>query len=204
MAIIYIATSNQGKLRDFAAIAGPCAMEVAAVPNFQDLSTVVEDAPTFETNAQKKAEHYSRFVPGQYVLADDSGLEVDALHGAPGIYSARYAASANHPNSTDEENNAKLLRELEHIPEQRRQARFVSAIAVAKDGETLATFRGVASGIILTEPLGEGGFGYDPLFWFPPLAKSFAELTPAEKATVSHRGLAFRNLLQWFLDSDIR
>ncbi len=204
MATIYIATSNQGKLRDFAAIAEPSATEIAAVPNFRELPSVVEDAPTFETNAQKKAEHYSRFVPGHYVLADDSGLEVDALNGAPGIYSATYAASPNHPNSTDEENNAKLLRELASVPEERRQARFVCAIAVAKDGATLATFRGVASGIILREPLGEGGFGYDPLFWFPPLAKSFAELTPEEKATISHRGQAFRNLLQWFLDSDIR
>jgi len=204
MALIYIATSNQGKLRDFAAIAAPCVIDVAGVPNFRELPTVVEDAPTFETNAQKKAEHYSRFVPGEFVLADDSGLEVEALNGAPGVYSARYAASPNHPNSTDEENNAKLLRELEQVPEESRQARFVCAIAVAKDGETLATFRGVAPGIILREPLGSGGFGYDPLFFFRPLAKSFGELTPEEKATVSHRGLAFRKLLQWFLDSDIR
>jgi len=204
MALLYIATSNLGKLRDFSAIAAPCAIEVAAVPSFRELPTVVEDAPTFETNAQKKAEHYSRFVPAQYVLADDSGLEVDALNGAPGIYSARYAASPNHPNSSDEENNAKLLRELEQVPEERRQARFICAIAVAKDGETQATFRGVAAGVVLREPLGDGGFGYDPLFWFPPLAKSFAELTPEEKAAVSHRGQAFRSLLQWFLDSDIR
>lgn len=204
MALIYIATSNQGKLRDFAAIASPCAVEVAAIPNYRELPGVVEDAPTFETNAQKKAEHYSRFMPGQFVLADDSGLEVDALHGAPGIYSARYAASPNHPNSTDEENNLKLLRELEQVPEERRNGRFVCAIAVAKDGQTQATFRGVAPGIILREALGSGGFGYDPLFFFRPLAKSFAELTPDEKATVSHRGQAFRKLLQWFLDSDIR
>ena len=202
--MIYIATSNAGKLRDFAAIAAPCAIEVAAVPNFQDLPTVVEDAPTFETNAQKKAEHYSRFVAGQFVLADDSGLEVDALHGAPGIYSARYAASPNHPNSSDEENNAKLLRELEQVPDERRQARFVCAVAVARDGKTEATFRGIASGVILREKRGKEGFGYDPLFFFPAVKKTFAELTPEEKAGVSHRGQAFRNLLQWFLDSDIR
>ncbi len=204
MALLYIATSNPGKLRDFGAIAAPYAIEVAAVPNFKELPMAVEDAPTFETNAQKKAEHYSRFVPGEYVLADDSGLEVDALGAAPGIYSARYAASPDHTNSSDEANNAKLLREMENVPEERRQARFVCAIAVAKDGETQATFRGVASGVILREILGEGGFGYDPLFWFPPLARSFAELTPEEKATVSHRGQAFHKLLQWFLDSDIR
>jgi XTP/dITP diphosphohydrolase len=204
MALIYIATSNSGKLRDFAAIAAPCAIQVAAVPNFRELPTVVEDAPTFETNAQKKAEHYSRFVPGHFLLADDSGIEVDALHGAPGIYSARYAARPGHPNSTDEENNAKLLRDLERVPDGRRQGRFVCAVAVAKDGKTEATFRGIASGMILREKRGTGGFGYDPLFYFPALDKTFAELTPEEKAAVSHRGQAFRNLLQWFLDSDIR
>jgi XTP/dITP diphosphohydrolase len=204
MARIYIATSNQGKLRDFGAIAAPSAIEIAGIPSFRELPTVVEDAPTFETNAQKKAEHYSRYVPGECVLADDSGLEVDVLHGAPGIYSARYAASPNHPNTSDAENNAKLLQELAGVPDERRQARFVCAIAIAKDGETLATFRGIASGTILKQARGSGGFGYDPLFLFPDLDRTFAELTADEKATISHRGQAFRKLLQWFLDSDIR
>ena len=204
MARIYIATSNQGKLRDFAAAAKPYAIEALSVPNFRVLPQAVEDAPTFETNAQKKAEHYSKYVPGQFILADDSGLEVEALHGAPGIYSARYAASPAHPNASDAENNGKLLQELSGVPDEKRQARFVCAIAVAKDEETMATFRGIASGQILHEPRGKGGFGYDPLFYFPSLDKTFAELTPEEKATVSHRGQAFRKFLQWFLDSDIR
>src|SRR5579884_774733 len=159
MVTILIATSNRGKLRDFAAAAAPYSVKVSAIPNFDSLSLVVEDAPTFETNAQKKAEYYSRSVPGEFVLADDSGLEVDALNGAPGIYSARYAASPTHPNASDAMNNAKLLREMESVPEERRQARFVCAIAVAKDGKTLATFRGVAPGLILRHPRGSGGFG---------------------------------------------
>jgi len=201
---IFVATSNRGKLRDYAAVAEKYSVEVSGVPNFPLIPEVVEDAPTFESNAQKKAEHFSQFVLGEYVLADDSGLEVDALHGAPGIYSARYASSPTHPNATDEENNTKLLLQLAEFPEERRQARFVCAIAVAKDGETLATFRGIAPGLILQQPRGNGGFGYDPLFFFPELNKTFAELTPDEKAGVSHRGQAFQKLLQWFLDSDIR
>ena len=201
---LLIATSNAGKLRDFAAAAARFGVAVDAIPDFRQLPEVVEDAPTFETNAQKKAEHYSRFVPGELVLADDSGLEVDVLHGAPGIYSARYAASPDHPNASDAENNAKLLRELENVSDDWRQARFVCAIAVAKDGKTQATFRGTAAGTILRQPRGAHGFGYDPLFFYPPLDKTFAQLTSEEKCEVSHRGEAFRKLLQWFLDSDVR
>jgi len=201
---LLIATSNAGKLRDFAAAAAQCGVIVEAIPGFRDLPDVIEDAPTFETNAQKKAEHYSQFVPNELVLADDSGLEVDVLHGAPGIFSARYAASPQHPNASDAENNAKLLRELEKIADDSRQARFVCAIAVGRNGKTEATFRGTAAGIILRQPRGTNGFGYDPLFFYAPMNRTFAELTPEEKSDVSHRGQAFRKLLQWFLDSDIR
>jgi XTP/dITP diphosphohydrolase len=204
MARILVATSNEGKLRDFSAAAAQYSVDIAGIPDFKNLPGVVEDAPTFETNAQKKAEHYSRFAPGEYVLADDSGLEVDALNGAPGIYSARYASKPNQPNATDADNNAKLLREMAAVPEDHRQARFVCAIAVARDGQTLATFRGSANGVIQHEPRGNGGFGYDPLFYFATLRKTFAELTPEEKAQISHRGQAFRKMLQWILDSDIR
>jgi len=201
---VLVATSNTGKLREFSVAAAEYSVDVAAIPNFAALPTVVEDAPTFETNAQKKAEHYSQFAPGEFVLADDSGLEVDALSGAPGIYSARYASTPNHPNATDAENNAKLLKELSGVPEDRRTARFVCAIAVAQSGKTVATFRGTASGRILNEPVGTGGFGYDPLFFFPPLNKTFAQLTPEEKVSVSHRGQAFRKLLQWTLNAEDR
>ncbi len=194
---LYVATSNPGKLRDFRAAASAYSIEIEPLPNIESLPEVKEDAPTFEANAEKKAEFYSLYADGEPVLADDSGLEVDALNGAPGIHSARYATGPEHPNSTDAENNAKLLRELQRTPDGRRTARFVCTIAVAQGGRPLATFRGEAPGVILHAPRGNGGFGYDPLFFFPSLNKTFAELTPEEKATVSHRGQAFRKLLDW-------
>lgn len=201
---IYVATSNAGKLRDFKAVASQFSIDIEPVPNFSTLPPVAEDAPTFEGNAQKKAEFYSRYSNGKPVLADDSGLEVDALNGAPGVLSARYASDSGHPNATDSDNNAKLLRELGKTPDNLRSARFVCAIALAENGHTLATFRGEASGTILRQLRGSGGFGYDPLFFFPALNKTFAELTPEEKSQVSHRGQAFRKLLQWVLDAEQR
>jgi XTP/dITP diphosphohydrolase len=198
MPCVLIATSNAGKLRDLAAGAAKFRIQIAPVPNFHDLPSVAEDGATFEDNAGKKAAHYSRLVPGELVLADDSGLQVDALGGAPGVHSARYAATAIAENCSDAENNAKLLRELRDVPEAQRSARFVCLIAAARDGHVLATFRGAAEGRMLFAPRGGGGFGYDPLFYFPALAKTFAELTPKEKATVSHRGQAFRKFLEWF------
>lgn len=198
---LYVATSNQGKLRDFRAAAEPFSIEIKSVPDFRELPAVEEDASTFEDNARKKAEFYSLHTNGEPVLADDSGLEVDVLNGAPGVLSARYAADPGHLNATDAENNAKLLRELERFPAN-QPARFVCAIALAESGRTLATFRGEACGEILQTQRGTGGFGYDPLFYFPFLEKTFAELTPEEKSQVSHRGLAFRKLLQWLRDTD--
>lgn len=199
---ILIATSNPGKLRDFAGAASAHNVEVRSLPGFDSCPAVIEDGATFEANARKKAEHYSRLVPGEMVLADDSGLEVDALGGAPGVHSARYAAlatavTAAHVNSDDEANNARLLRELGSTSPQQRSARFVCIIAAARDGRTLATFRGAAEGHILAEPRGRHGFGYDPLFHVPSLARTFGELSPQEKAAVSHRGEAFRRFLDW-------
>jgi XTP/dITP diphosphohydrolase len=199
---VLIATSNQGKLRDFTAAAAAHGIEVASVPRFDELPQVAEDGATFEANARKKAEHYSRHVPGEIVLADDSGLEVDALDGAPGVRSARYAAGHGRSNSSDLANNQRLLREMEGVDDSRRAARFVCIIAAARDGRTLATFRGEALGQLLRTPRGSGGFGYDPLFYFPSLGKTFAELAPDEKAKVSHRGAAFRKFLQWMEKGD--
>lgn len=196
MDAILIATSNAGKLRDFAA-AAEHRIEVAGLPNFSSLPAVPEDEPTFEANARKKAEAYTRFAPGAIVLADDSGLEVTALKGAPGVYSARYAAQSPQENASDATNNAKLLVELQKVPEDERQAKFVCVIVAARDGKALASFRGEARGVILHAPRGSGGFGYDPLFYFPTLGKTFAELSAAEKARVSHRGQAFRKFLEW-------
>ena len=157
-------------------------------------------ASTFEENARKKAEGYSRAAPGEVVVADDSGLEVDALNGAPGVHSARYAADQPHlaeENTDDEANNARVLRELRKVPAEKRTGRFVCVLAAARDGQTLATFRGTAEGVILDSPRGSGGFGYDPLFYFPEIQKTFAELSAEEKSRYSHRGAAFRQFLEW-------
>ena len=199
---VLVATSNPGKLRDFAGAAAVHGVTIEALPGFDALPTVVENGLTFEANARKKAEHYSKFAAGELVLADDSGLEVDALQGAPGVRSARYAADEPSPpahsfHSTDDANNARLLRELRDVPDESRAARFVCVIAVARKGHLLASFQGVAEGVILRAPRGSGGFGYDPLFYFPEIGKTFAELPPEEKSAYSHRGAAFRQLLQW-------
>jgi XTP/dITP diphosphohydrolase len=163
---------------------------------------------TFEANARKKAEEYSRYVPGEIVVADDSGLEIDALKGAPGVHSARYAApdlqnkqpNEADANTDDEANNARVLRELKNIPKTQRTGRFVCVLAVARDGRTLATFRGTAEGVILDAPRGANGFGYDPLFYFPQIDKTFAQLNAEEKSKYSHRGAAFRLFLDWSRD----
>ena len=161
---ILIATSNPGKLRDFAAAASAHGLTVMGIPNFSSLPPVIEDGETFEANAQKKAEQYSLAVRDEVVLADDSGLVVDALGGAPGIHSARYAASEPHSaenNTDDDANNARVLRELKGVPWEKRSGRFVCVIAAARNGKTLASFRGVAEGYILDRLQGSGGFGLD-------------------------------------------
>jgi XTP/dITP diphosphohydrolase len=204
---ILIATSNAGKLRDFAGAAARHGVEISGLPGFATLPAVVEDGDTFEANARKKAEEYSRHVSDEIVVADDSGLEVDALNGAPGVHSARYAAPellGTEPheagtNTGDDANNARVLRELKNVPARKRTGRFVCMLAAARDGRTLATFRGVAEGIILDAPRGSNGFGYDPLFYFPQIQKTFAELSAEEKSRYSHRGAAFRQFLDWYL-----
>lgn len=197
---ILVATSNPGKIRDLVGAASHYGIHVEQIPSFSSLPLVVEDGKTFEDNARKKAEEYSRYVPGEIVIADDSGLEVDALGGAPGVHSARYAADEPHradANTDDEANNAKLVREIRRIPPDKRTGRFVCWIAAARDGQTLAVFEGKAEGLIQETPKGSNGFGYDPLFFFPQINKTFAELTAAEKARFSHRGEAFRKFLEW-------
>ena len=202
---VLIATSNPGKLRDFAGAGAVYEITIEGLQNFPALPEAVEDGVTFEENARKKAEHYSRFAAGELVLADDSGLEVDALHGAPGVYSARYAAADDlSGNSNDAANNAKLLHELGAVVDAERTGRFVCVISAARNGEQVAHFRGEADGIILRESRGGMGFGYDPLFYLPSQSKSFAELTADEKALVSHRGAALRKFLAWAGSSGTR
>jgi XTP/dITP diphosphohydrolase len=197
---VLVATSNPGKLRDFAGAAEAHGITIAAIPNFSSLPLVVEDGATFEANARKKAEAYSLTVPGELVLADDSGLEIDALGGAPGVHSARYTTAEPHTLDSsikDEANNARVLRELKGIPAEKRAARFVCVLAAARNGSTINTFRGVVEGVILDAPRGHNGFGYDPLFYFPQIGKTLAELTAVEKSRYSHRGAAFRQFLEW-------
>ena len=202
---ILIATSNAGKIRDFAGAAAAYDIEVAPLPDFSTLPLVVEDGTTFEANARKKAEEYSRHVPKELVICDDSGLEVDALGRDPGVHSARYAADdppSADANTDDEANNAKLIREIRKAPPEKPTGRFICWIAAARNGKTLAVFEGKAEGLILDAPRGTNGFGYDPLFYFPEIGKTFAELDAQEKAKYSHRGAAFRKFLDWYRDSN--
>src|SRR5438270_13022842 len=148
---IFIATSNPGKIQDFVGAASVLGIEIAALPNFAALPLVVEDGATFEANARKKAESYSRHAAGELVIADDSGLEVDALGGAPGVHSARYAADEPHAaesNTDDDANNSKLIREIKRVQPENRTGRFVCWIAAARDGKTLAVFEAKAEGVI--------------------------------------------------------
>lgn len=179
---LFAASTNKGKLREFG---------VEALPGISSLEPPEETGHTFDENAAIKAIYYSRFTDA-LVLADDSGLEVDELGGAPGVYSARFAG----PNATDEDNNQFLLKQLEG--KEHRSARYVCVIAVAQQGELLRTFRGEVEGEILKEPRGSGGFGYDPLFYYPPFGCTFAETTAERKQQVSHRGKALA-LLHTFL-----
>jgi XTP/dITP diphosphohydrolase len=197
---LFVATTNPGKLRDFAAAAETSDVSFQPLPGLNQIPAPAEDEPTFEGNARTKAVYYSRFVPGEMVLADDSGLEVDALNGRPGVRSARYAADARFVSpgefDTDSLNNLYLLDRLENVPPGRRQARYRCVLAAARDGECLFTAEGTVDGDILIAPQGFGGFGYDPLFYLPELAKTMAEIDLAAKNRISHRGKALRNLLK--------
>src|SRR5580704_14045860 len=197
---LYLASSNPGKLREFRALAASDALpssralnagvKIDLLPEFDSLPSFEEDSPTFAENAVGKALHYSRLGTGN-VLADDSGLVVPALGGAPGVHSARYAG----PEATNADRIAKLLGELRGKKGPERSAYFVCAIALAERGRALAIVTARVDGEILEAPRGSGGFGYDPVFYFPALKKTFAELLPEEKNLYSHRGKAFRRLL---------
>jgi XTP/dITP diphosphohydrolase len=194
---IYIASTNPGKLRDFATAAAN-RITLAPLPNLQQIPAPAEDEPTFEGNARLKAIYYSQHAPGQIVIADDSGLEVDALGGAPGVRSARYAEDARFVSSlsaeTDQRNNLYLQHSLANIPGP-HPARYRCVLAAARDGNILYTAEGTVEGEILPTPRGTEGFGYDPLFYLPTLQKTMAELDIATKLTFSHRGRAFAALL---------
>lgn len=200
---LFAATSNPGKLRDFAWAAqghgGTEGVQIEPLPGLREIPAPAENEATFEGNAREKAIAYSRHAPGCMVLADDSGLEVDVLDGAPGVRSARYAEDLGSPADgleTDERNNAALLRALNGVSDVQRRGRYRCVLALARDGEVLRTAEGVVEGIVLSAPRGKGGFGYDPLFLVPELGVTMAEADPASRLSVSHRGRALRRLLE--------
>ena len=198
---LLLATNNAHKVREIRAILGDSFSEVSTLKEAGVSFEAVEDGATFEENALKKARQTLDYVGDRFdaALADDSGLCVDALNGAPGVYSARYAGSEHN----DAANNARLLRELESVPAEKRTARFVSCIALVRRNMPDLCVRGTVEGTILFEAHGQNGFGYDPYFWYAPKGKSFAELSPEEKNAVSHRHNALA-LLKEALDGENR
>ncbi len=195
---MYVASSNAGKLRDFAAAAQIFGVQIAVLPGLQEIPAPEEDGATFQANARLKTEQYSRVRPGLLVLVDDSGLEVDALGGAPGVRSARYADDAGFDlidsEDADGRNNLYLLDQLRGHTRP-WTARYRCVLALARDGVALLTAEGAVEGEIIAEPHGTGGFGYDPLFWLPELGKTMAEIDLATKQRLSHRGRALKALL---------
>ena len=193
---LVVATHNTHKTGEFRAVLGDRIPSISDLTSFPEISAPVEDGDSFEANAQIKALHASRFLPDVVVLADDSGLEVDALGGAPGIHSARYSGAG----ATDETNRAKLLRELAGC--ENRQARFRCVLTLAHQGQVLHTCSGAVEGTILLAERGDGGFGYDPLFVPEGQEQSFAELPAETKNLISHRGRALKKL-RGFLASSV-
>ena len=190
---LYCATGNAGKLREFRLAAARYAagppVEMELLPGYRDLPACSEDGVTFEENAILKARHYGASTAG-LLFADDSGLEVDALGGAPGVYSARFSG----PNATDDSNNRLLLEKLRGASG--RRARFVCSIALVEGGRLRGTYRGAVEGVILEAPRGSNGFGYDPLFYYAPFGCTFGEATDEQKLQASHRGQALIAMLR--------
>lgn len=186
---IIVATRNAGKVNEFKEMLGRLGYDVESLLDYETAPETDETGSTFEENAELKSREAAAYF-GHAVLSDDSGLEVDALDGAPGVYSARFAGE----DKSDEANNTLLLEKLTDVPAEKRTARFVCALSLAKpSGETL-TVRGTMEGVIGFERKGTNGFGYDPLFIIPSLNQTAAELTKSEKASISHRGQALRKL----------
>ncbi|HEY5055896.1 MAG TPA: non-canonical purine NTP pyrophosphatase [Acidobacteriaceae bacterium] len=216
--VLYAATTNRGKLRDFAwaaegHLSGGVRVEIEPLPGLKEVQAPEENGATFEANARLKAEYYSRRAVGVWVVADDSGLEVDALGGRPGVRSARLAevvrieegaaksdvaemGIAPSEEEIDQRNNATLLRLVADVPSGKRTARYRCVLALARDGEVVMTAEGALEGQILFADRGASGFGYDPLFWLPEAAMTMAEIDPATRLRFSHRGRALRVLLE--------
>ena len=192
---IVAATHNRGKLHEIAAALAGLPVRLRSLNDCPGAPDVVEDGDTFAANASKKARAIAVYTH-HYALADDSGLAVDALGGAPGVHSARYAGA----NADDDANLHKLLAALAAVPARPRSARFICVIALADPAGRIALAEGRVEGEIIATPRGQNGFGYDPVFLYPPLGRTFAELTPPEKLAVSHRGIALRGLAEKIRD----
>jgi XTP/dITP diphosphohydrolase len=186
---LVLATRNLDKGRELAALLGDLNIRIRTLADFPDAPEVVEDGATCEANAIKKAMEIAR-ATGRAAVADDTGLEVDALGGRPGVYAARYAGEG----ATYEDNCRKLLHELKGIPPERRTARFLTVAALALPEGDVRIAHGILEGLIAETPAGSQGFGYDPVFFVPELGKTLAELTPTEKNRISHRARAFTKL----------
>jgi len=186
---LYCATTNPGKLREFQmALAG--VFQAESLPGLKSIPACQETGATFEENAIQKAFYYSKYSDG-YLFVDDSGLAVDALGGAPGVYSARFAG----PHATDDDNTRLLLERMRGVPD--RTARFVCVVALAQSGSLLHTFRGEVEGRVTDAPLGTNGFGYDPIFFYAPFGCTFGQAPLDRKMEVSHRSRALRAMSEY-------
>ena len=196
---ILVASFNPGKARELAALVAAAGYAVVTLRDAGIDVPYEENGATYEENGAGKARHYAA-LSGRVTIADDSGLEVDALDGAPGVLSARYGGEG----LDDAARNARLLRELGGVPEERRGARYVAVAVIARPDGAMRSFRGECSGRIAAAPHGDGGFGYDPLFFYPPFGTTFGATPPASKHEVSHRGRAFRALAGWLATDEGR
>ncbi|HRD01529.1 MAG TPA: XTP/dITP diphosphatase [Candidatus Saccharicenans sp.] len=186
---LLLATTNKGKAREIKRLLSGLSFKLESLHDYPDFGQFQEKGKTFEENSRGKAIFYSLKYPG-LVLAEDSGLEVEALEGKPGVFSARFSGQ----QSSDEKNIKKLLRLMKNLPESHRLARFTCVASLAWQGKILKVYKGQLRGKILFEPRGQNGFGYDPVFFYPPLRKTLAELTTAEKNEISHRSRALRKV----------
>lgn len=194
---LIVATKNQYKMKEIKNILSDISLDIISLLDLEEEFKIVEDGKTFYTNAKKKALPVSNKYRNDYVVGEDSGLCVQCLQGAPGIYSKRYSGS----NATDLKNNLKLLDQLKKVPQKKRQAKFICSLALAKGGEEVAQFQGELEGLIHDKLEGENGFGYDPLFFLPELNKTTAQLTPRKKNEISHRHKAFIKLKKFLAEN---
>ena len=193
---LLLATTNQGKIKELRARLKGLSIGIFSLKDLQLTQIFPEEGTTFLENARGKSLYYSRYWES-LTLAEDSGIEIDYLKGAPGVFSSRFAG----PNATDEDNLQKVLQLLDKIPPKKRKARFVSCMVLTRNGQIITEIQEYAAGMITPQKKGHEGFGYDPIFFYPPLAKTFAELSPDQKNAVSHRGRALDKLHKFLLEN---